>query len=162
MENPKKNKKDLKNATDLSVPLKRKSAFGHNPTLERRLNYRMSTLHLPGQTQPSKVFVNTNYLIVDPVFDTAYRSDVTKIETSEKMSIKPSDEFTREEDFCNVVTTFRDSVQIMLQKKYETFFTVKLQGDSKEAIERDNKIYSLERNRKGAAYINEKLSSKAI
>ena len=53
-------------------------------------------------------------MIVDPVFDTAYRSDVTKIETTNKMAIKTSDEFVREEDFCNVVTSFRDSVQIML------------------------------------------------
>lgn len=65
-------------------------------------------------------------MIVDPVFDTAYRCDVTKIETTGKMAIKPSDEFVREEDFCNVVTSFKDSVQIMLQKKYETFFTIKL------------------------------------
>jgi hypothetical protein len=78
---------------------------------------------------------------------------VTKIETAGKMAIKPSDEFVREEDFCNVVTSFKDSVQIMLQKKYETFFTIKLQGDSTSAIERDNKIYELERNRKGTARI---------
>jgi hypothetical protein len=108
MENPKKNKKDKQRTLDLTLPLKRKSAFGHNPTLERRLNYKLSTF------QPSKQFINVNYLIVDPVFDTAYRCDVTKIETAGKMAIKPSDEFVREEDFCNVVTSFKDSVQIML------------------------------------------------
>lgn len=130
MENPKKNKKDRQRTLDLAIPLKRKSAFGHNPTLERRLNYKLSTFQLPGHSQPSKQFINVNYLIVDPIFDTAYRCDVTKIETAGKMAIKPSDEFVREEDFCNVVTSFKDSVQIMLQKKYETFFTIKLQGDS--------------------------------
>lgn len=126
MENPKKNTKDKQRTLDLAIPLKRKSAFGHNPTLERRLNYKLSTFQLPGHSQPSKQFINVNYLIVDPVFDTAYRCDVTKIETTGKMAIKPSDEFVREEDFCNVVTSFKDSVQIMLQKKYETFFTIKL------------------------------------
>lgn len=57
------------------------------------------------------------------------------------MAIKPSEEFVREEEFCNVVTSFKESVQIMLQKKYETFFTIKLQGDSDAAIDRDNKIF---------------------
>ena len=126
MDHPQKTKNDKQRTLDLSIPLKRKSAFGHNPTLERRLNYKISTIQLPGQAQPTKQFININYLIVDPVFDTAYRCDVTKIETANKMAIKPSEEFVREEDFCNVITRFKDSVQIMLQKKYETFFTIKL------------------------------------
>lgn len=90
----------------------------------------MSVVQLPGQSQATKQFLNINYLIEDPVYDTAYRCDVTKIETTNKMAIKPSEEFVREEEFCNVVTSFKDSIQIMLQKKYETFFTIKLQGDS--------------------------------
>ena len=106
--------------------------------------------------------MNINNLIVDPVFDTAYRCDVTKIETTNKMAIKPSEEFVRDEDYCNVVTSFKDSVQIMLQKKYETFFTIKLQGDSDQAIERDNKVFELERNRKGSARINERITAKAF
>lgn len=110
MEHPQKTNKDKQRLLDLTIPLKRRSAFGHNPTLERRLNYKMSSIQLPGQTQPTKSFVNINYLIVDPVFDTAYRCDVTKIETTNKMAIKPSEEFVRDEDYCNVVTSFKDSV----------------------------------------------------
>jgi len=140
MEHPIKTGKDRQRLLDLSIPLKRKTAFGHNPTLERRLNYKMSVIQLPGQA-PTKQFLNINYLLDDPIFDTAYRCDVTKIETTHKMAIKPSEEFVREEEFCNVVTSFKESVQIMLQKKYETFFTIKLQGDSDAAIDRDNKIF---------------------
>lgn len=106
--------------------------------------------------------MNVNYLIVDPVFETAYRCDVTRIETSEKMAIKPSDDFVREEDFCNVITTFRESVQIMLQKKYETFFTIKLQGDEEHCIIRDDKIYELEKNRKRTARDPGSLSAKGL
>lgn len=72
------------------------------------------------------MWLNVNYLIVDPVYETAFRSDVQRVETQAKMAIKPNEEFTRDEDFVNVTTTFKDAVQIMLQKKYESFFTIKL------------------------------------
>jgi tRNA uridine 5-carbamoylmethylation protein Kti12 len=108
------------------------------------------------------MFVNVNYLIVDPVYETAYRSDVTRVETTSKMAIKPSDDFVREEDFCNVTVSFRETLQIMLQKKYETFFTIKLQGDEEEAVERDEKVFQLERNRKRTTKIVESLTSKGL
>jgi len=34
--------------------------------------------------------LNVNYLLDDPVYATAFRSDVNRIESSGKMSIKPS------------------------------------------------------------------------
>lgn len=60
------------------------------------------------------MFVNVNYLAFDPVFETAYRCDVKRIETSEKMAIKPDESFLRDEEFCNVTTTFTIAKQIML------------------------------------------------
>jgi len=95
----------------------------------------------------SKSFINVHYLVVDPVFETAYRCDVRRIETSEKMAIKPEDEFKREEEFCNVITPFAQAKQIMLQRKFESFFTLKLQGDTEKGIERDNEILNEERAR---------------
>lgn len=56
------------------------------------------------------MWVNVNYLIVDPVFETAFRADVQRVETQAKMAIKPNEEFTRDEDFNNVTTSFKDSV----------------------------------------------------
>lgn len=108
------------------------------------------------------MWVNVNYLIVDPVYETAFRADVQRVETQAKMAIKPSEEFTRDEDFNNVTTSFRDAVQIMLQKKYESFFTIKLQGDTELAKERDEKIFELERNRRQLTRIVEPLTSKGL
>ena len=108
------------------------------------------------------MWVNVNYLIMDPVYETAYRSDVQRVESSNKMAIKPNEEFTRDEDFNNVTTSFRDAVQVMLQKKYESFFTIKLQGDTEVAVERDEKIFELERNRRKLTRINELLTSKGL
>ena len=47
---------------------------------------------------------------MDPVYETAYRFDVQRVESSNKMAIKPNEEFTRDEDFNNVTTSFRDAV----------------------------------------------------
>lgn len=99
-----------------------------------------SCCRLPGDKECQQ-YINVNYLICDPVYETAFRSDVNRVETSNKMVIKPSEEFTRDEEFCNVTTSFKDAVQIMLQKKYESFFTIKLQGDTELASERDRLIF---------------------
>lgn len=65
---------------DLGAPLVRKSVFGYNPVIERRLNYRMTQIEDKKGGKQS-MWVNVNYLIVDPVFETAYRSDVHRVET---------------------------------------------------------------------------------
>jgi hypothetical protein len=56
------------------------------------------------------MWVNVNYLIVDPIYETAYRSDVQRVETNIKMCLKPNEEFSRDEDFINVTTSFKDAV----------------------------------------------------
>ena len=50
--------------------------------------------------------MNVYYLIVDPINETAYRSDVRRIETKEKMALKSEEDFIRDEEFCNVTTAF--------------------------------------------------------
>ena len=50
--------------------------------------------------------MNVHYLVEDPVYETAYRCDVHRIETKE--------EFVREEEFCNVTTTFAQARQLMI------------------------------------------------
>lgn len=50
--------------------------------------------------------MNVHYLVEDPVYETAYRCDVHRVETKDKLAFKPSEEFVREEEFCNVTTTF--------------------------------------------------------
>ena len=108
---PKKKRDHPEAPIDVSGTLSRKTAFGFNPCLERRLQYRLVQVDA---TSKHCEFVNVNYLIADPVFETAYRCDVRRVETSEKMALKPGDEFLREEEFCNVTTSFAHAKQIML------------------------------------------------
>jgi hypothetical protein len=56
------------------------------------------------------MWVNVNYLIVDPIYDTAFRADVRRVETHAKMVVAPNEEFTRDEDFNNVTTSFKEAV----------------------------------------------------
>jgi len=55
-----------------------------------------------------KRIINVNYLIDDPMYDTAFRSDVQRVETNGKLANKVAEDFLREEEFCNVTTAFRD------------------------------------------------------
>jgi len=59
----------------------------YNCALERRLSYKQILCEM-GE-HPKKLSVNDNYLIEHPVFETAFRSDVNRIEATGKMSIKP-------------------------------------------------------------------------
>ena len=99
----------IKGKININNPITVKSLLGYNPALERRVNYRLSK-----DVHSNKIFVNVNYLIEDPVYETAYRSDVRRIETSEKLALKSDEEFRREEEFCNVTTPYSKAVQIML------------------------------------------------
>jgi len=90
--------------SDLASPLSRKSMMGYNPALERRINYKMTPI-VDKRGKEQRMFINVNYLIVDPVFETAYRCDVKRIETSGKLANKPGEDFAREEEFCNVTTS---------------------------------------------------------
>jgi hypothetical protein len=93
--------------------------FGYNPCLDRRLSYK----YLPVASKSNELqFINVNYILADPDYETAYRSDVQRIETKGKMAIKDSDEIKREEEFVNVETSYRKMRQVMLQKKFETLF----------------------------------------
>ena len=78
----------------------------YNPSLERRLTYKSIMCEL-GET-PKSYCINVNYLIDDPVYQTAFRSDVNRIESSNKMSIKPpmDGEIAQDHEFCNVTTSF--------------------------------------------------------
>ena len=55
-----------------------------------------------------------NYLLAEPDFETAYRSDVQRIETRGKMAIKDSDEIKRDEEFNPVEASYRRVRQVML------------------------------------------------
>jgi hypothetical protein len=93
--------------------------FGYNPSLDRRLSYKFLPVASKANDQQ---YINVNYLIADPDFETAYRSDVQRIETKGKMAIKETDEIKRDEEFVNVETPYKKVRQVMLQKKFETLF----------------------------------------
>ena len=103
--------------------------FGYNPALERRLAYK----YLPAASKGNEhQFINVNYLIAEPDFETAYRSDVQRIETRGKMAIKDSDEIKRDEEFNAVEASYRRVRQVMLQKKFETLHRDHTQADANE------------------------------
>lgn len=79
--------------------------FGYNPALERRLAYK----YLPVASKGGEhQYINVNYMLNHPDFETAYRSDVQRIETKGKMAIKDTDDIPkRDEEFNAVETSYR-------------------------------------------------------
>lgn len=137
------------------------NTFYYNPALERRINLKMIICEF-GTHQVTK-YINVNYLIVDPVYDTAYRSDVRRVETSEKMSIKPVDEtYNKEEEFVNVTTNYKEVMKIMISKKFETLYSDKLQNKNPQLTDRAKKIYDAETVRKSQIRFPEHLTAKGI
>lgn len=59
---------------------------------------------------------------------------IERAENANKLAIKPSDEYQRDEDFVAVETSYKKMRQIMLVKKFETLYTENLNAD-----ENDNK-----------------------
>lgn len=97
--------------------------------MERRLAYK----YLPAASKGNEFqYINVNYLIAEPDFETAYRSDVQRIETRGKMAIKDSDEIKRDEEFNAVEASYRRVRQVMLQKKFETLHRDHTQADANE------------------------------
>ena len=117
--------------------------FGYNPALDRRIAFK----YLPVVDQSNTQYINVNYMIVEPNFETAYRCDVQRIETKDKMAIKNSDEIKREEEFVNVETSYKKMRQIMLFKKFESIFHERSNADNKEQ-KRLKKIIDKEEKRK--------------
>ena len=137
------------------------NTFLYNPALERRIAMKMIICEF-GTHKVTK-YINVNYLIVDPVYDTAYRSDVRRVETSEKMSIKPvEDSYVKEEEFNHVTTCYREIMKIMISKKFETLYSDKLQNKNPQLADRAKKIHESETIRKQQARFPEHLTAKGI
>lgn len=136
------------------------SPFGYNPALERRLDYYELNCEMADGNWSK--FINVNYLLADPVFETAHRSDVSRIETSAKMSIKPQEEHVREEEFPCVTTSFKKTIEIMLVKKFETFFTAKMTQEEPLDKQRNAKLFEKESKRKADAVAMDSLTAKGL
>ena len=77
--------------------------FGYNPALQRRIRYKA----VPVFSKGGKIMqMNINYLYSHSDYEAAYRCDVERVENSNKLAIKPSDEFQRDEDFLAVDTSY--------------------------------------------------------
>lgn len=75
---------------------------------------------MPDTQEKVQKQINVNYLLDDPVFSTVFRSDVTRIETKEKMAVKPlgEGEQPQRHEFCNVTTSYKELLTVVLSTKF--------------------------------------------
>ena len=144
-------------------PVTQANENGYNPALERRLLYKQIMCEM-GESVKS-FCINVNYLLDDPVYATAFRSDVNRIETSGKMSIKPNvdGELAQPFEFCPVTTSYQKTMMVMLSYKFQAFWTQKISDkQSPDEKMRDEKTYESEQTRKTAALFKDNLVSKNL
>lgn len=98
-------------------------------------------------------------MIVDPIYETAYRSDVRRVETSAKMSIKPVEgQLQREQEFNPVTITYRELMHLMIELKFKSLNP----GEDVNYNERSQKLFVSEQARREAARTTEHLTAKGI
>lgn len=123
-------------------PVTEINKFEYNPALERRLMYKL----VPTTKNP-KVYqwLNIQYMIENKEFEAAYRADVQRVETKDKLSIKEETDSKKDEEFNHIETSYKKLRQIMLFKKFDSIYADRAGADSKEhkrlkkIIERDEK-----------------------
>ena len=132
--------------------------FGYNPAFQRRVRYKEVPLFSKG---PKPVHVNINYMYEHPDFVSAYRCDVERVENSNKLAIKATEEYQRDEDFLAVDTPYKKMRQIMLVKKFETLYTENLNADENDT-KRIDKIVEREEGRRKQVRTAEPLNTKGL
>lgn len=130
---------------------------GYNPALERRLNMKMVTCEFG--THQKTQYIDVNYMIVDPIYETAFRSDVRRVETSAKMSIKPDEQtYAKNEEFNPVTISYKALLNIVLDWKFKNLN----RGDDSTSNDRAVRLFQSERARKESAMTPEHLTAKGI
>lgn len=87
-----------------SEPTTEINKTGYNPALQRRIRYKMVPLF---SLNDKPQYVNINYMYDIPDYAAAYRCDVERVENADKLAIKPSDEYQRDEDFLAIETDYK-------------------------------------------------------
>ena len=64
--------------------------------------------------------LNVNYLISDPIFETAFRADVRRVDNADRLAVSPPAEgdVIQSHEFVNVTTSLKETVKIMLAMKF--------------------------------------------
>jgi adenylate kinase family enzyme len=89
--------------------------FGCNPALERGVSYTRLAMH----SQGGKVqWLNINYILHHPDYETAYRCDVTKYENAGKLNVESPERSAREDEVVTGQTPYKEAKRIMLAAKF--------------------------------------------
>jgi len=69
-------------------PISEMNKFGYNPALERRLMFKIYPAYKDCHLWPNSCkYFNIHYLMKDEYLETLYRSEVSRIETKEKLAV---------------------------------------------------------------------------
>ena len=110
------------------IPLTEISKVGYNPVLDRRIEWELHNLPKKKVT----LFVNQMYIVDHMDLKYAFKTKLNQIEDKSHLITKEEDGIRREEDFIPAQSTYRQVIQIMLNKKFENFYINRSKLEEKE------------------------------
>ena len=111
-----------------SVPITEISKVGFNPALDRRIVWELH--YLP--KKKISLFLNQMYIVDHIELKYAFKTKISQIEDKSHLVMKEEEGIRREEDFVPAETDYKTTVQYMLNKKFESFFSVRAKIEEKE------------------------------
>ena len=118
-------KGSLKVAEDIIPEL---SGVNFNPVLNRRVIWELKNL----LSRKKTMFVNSNYIFPHDEIVQALRANVQKVENRDFLVVKEEERLGKEEDFLNDGTSYKLMKAIMLNKKFESIYKMRVKSDEKE------------------------------
>jgi hypothetical protein len=96
--------------------------------LDRKILWEKNSL----PKKKTQLFINQNYIVDHSEIKIALNSKIKKIKNKDHLVITNDEGVKREEDFIPAETTYKKMLELMLNKKFESFYTARAKADEKE------------------------------
>ena len=113
-----------------NVPITEISKVGFNPALDRRIVWELHFL----PKKKMNLFVNQMYIVDHIELKYAFKTKISQIEDKSHLVMKEEEDIRREDDFVPAETDYKTTIQYMLNKKFESFFSVRAKIEEKEQV----------------------------
>lgn len=111
-----------------SIPVTEISKVGYNPCLDRRISWELHYL----TKKKINMHINQMYMVDHVDVQYAFKSKISKIENKTHLVIKEDEGVRREEDFIPAETDYKKMLLFMLNRKFESFYSMRAKAEEKE------------------------------
>lgn len=133
------------------IPMTEISKVGLNPCLDRRIVWELHCL----PNKKINMHINQMYMCDHVDIQYAFKSKISKIENKSHLVIKEDEGVRREEDFIPAETPYKKMLLFMLNRKFESFYSIRAKAEEKEQA-RLKKVREREEKKKKSGMVPQK------